>query len=116
MYKGVLSNGQHVAIKHIVGEAYLETFVREVTSLSHVRHQNLVSLVGYCDDEGECFLVYELCQEGNLSDWLFGILFYPHIFIEILPSSNLFFHVNSPIHSYSMGENSSISCYSFDSL
>ncbi|KAI9125135.1 hypothetical protein K1719_003751 [Acacia pycnantha] len=72
VYKGILSNGQHVAIKHIVGEAYLETFVREVRSLSHVRHQNLVSLVGYCDDEGECFLVYELCHGGNLSDWLFG--------------------------------------------
>ncbi|KAK4263243.1 hypothetical protein QN277_028681 [Acacia crassicarpa] len=72
VYKGILSNGQHVAIKHIVGEAYLETFVREVTSLSHVRHQNLVSLVGYCDDEGECFLVYELCHGGNLSDSLFG--------------------------------------------
>ncbi|XP_028794854.1 receptor-like protein kinase HERK 1 [Neltuma alba] len=71
VYKGLLSNGQHVAIKHIMGEAYLETFVREVRSLSHVRHQNLVSLAGYCDSEGECFLVYELCHEGNLSDWLF---------------------------------------------
>ncbi|XP_077237763.1 putative serine/threonine-protein kinase PBL1 isoform X2 [Tasmannia lanceolata] len=72
VYKGVLSKGQHVAVKHIIKDEYVETFVREVTSLSHVRHPNLVTLLGYCDEEDECFLVYELCSNGNLSEWLFG--------------------------------------------
>ncbi|XP_039119757.1 LOW QUALITY PROTEIN: probable receptor-like protein kinase At2g42960 [Dioscorea cayenensis subsp. rotundata] len=72
VYKGVLSNGWHVAIKHIIKDGYVETFVREVTSLSHVRHRNLVSLRGYCEEAEECFLVYELCPNGNLSEWLFG--------------------------------------------
>lgn len=72
VYKGVLSNNQSVAVKHITNEGYMETFVREVRSLSHVRHQNLVALLGYCESEAECFLVYELCHNGNLSEWLFG--------------------------------------------
>ncbi|XP_026661596.2 nodulation receptor kinase-like [Phoenix dactylifera] len=72
VYKGVLSNGSNVAVKHIIKDGYAETFVREVTSLSHVRHPNLVALRGYCEEEDECFLVYELCSRGNLSEWLFG--------------------------------------------
>ncbi|WOL06548.1 putative receptor-like protein kinase [Canna indica] len=71
VYKGVLSNGCHVAIKHIK-DGYAETFMREVTSLCHIRHPNLVALQGYCEEEDECFLVYELCTNGNLSEWLFA--------------------------------------------
>lgn len=81
VYKGVLSNNQSVAVKHITSECYMETFVREVRSLYHVRHHNLVALLGYCESEGECFLVYELCHNGNLSEWLFGI-FLPLSFIH----------------------------------
>ncbi|KAI8528334.1 hypothetical protein RHMOL_Rhmol12G0141600 [Rhododendron molle] len=40
-YKGILSNGQHVAVKHIINDGEMETFVREVTSPSHIRHPNL---------------------------------------------------------------------------
>ncbi|KAK6281619.1 hypothetical protein POUND7_015444 [Theobroma cacao] len=72
VYKGLLSNGLHVAVKHIINDGQIETFVREVRSLSHIRHPNLVALLGYCESEDECFLVYELCHNGNLSEWLYG--------------------------------------------
>ncbi|VVA13447.1 PREDICTED: probable [Prunus dulcis] len=72
VYKGILLNGKHVAVKHIINDGSVETFIREVTSLSDVRHPSLVALLGYCEDVEECFLVYELCQNGNLSEWLFG--------------------------------------------
>ncbi|KAI3730921.1 hypothetical protein L1987_62101 [Smallanthus sonchifolius] len=72
VYKGVLANGRNVAIKHIVNDGEKETFVREITSLSHVKHPNLVRLLDHCEGEGECFLVYELCHWGNLSEWLFS--------------------------------------------
>lgn len=65
-----MSNNQYVAIKQIDKD---ETFVREIKSLVHLRHQNLVSLLGYCENGSECFLVYELCPNGNLSDWLYGM-------------------------------------------
>ncbi|KAK9027676.1 hypothetical protein V6N11_067499 [Hibiscus sabdariffa] len=73
VYKGLLSNGQYVAVKHIINDGQMETFVREVRSLSHIKHPNLVALVGYCENKDECFLVYELCHHGNLSEWLYGM-------------------------------------------
>lgn len=79
MHKGKLSNGQHVAVKHIIKNGYIDTFIREVRSLSHVRHPNLVALLGYCEDIEECFLVYELCHNGNLSEWLFGMVLLPFL-------------------------------------
>ncbi|KAA8548078.1 hypothetical protein F0562_004661 [Nyssa sinensis] len=72
VYKGTLSNNQHVAVKHITSDGNVETFLREVRSLSHVKHPNLVALLGYCENEDECFLIYELCPNGNLAEWLFG--------------------------------------------
>ncbi|XWS32784.1 hypothetical protein CRYUN_Cryun22dG0019300 [Craigia yunnanensis] len=72
VYKGILSNQQHIAVKHIINDGNVETFVREVTSLSHIKHPNLVTLLGYSSSEEECFLIYELCPNGNLAKWLFG--------------------------------------------
>lgn len=89
MYKGTLSNGQHIAVKHIINDGEIETFVREVTSLSHVRHPNLVTLLGHCEGEDECFLVYELCHKGNLAEWIFGTL--PQFFYKFYFSQSFFF-------------------------
>ncbi|XP_024974950.1 leucine-rich repeat receptor-like serine/threonine-protein kinase At2g14510 [Cynara cardunculus var. scolymus] len=72
VYRGILSNKQHVAVKHIINDGFVETFLREVRNLALVRHPNLVALLGYCDNGDECFLIYELCTNGNLSEWLFG--------------------------------------------
>ncbi|GKV22859.1 hypothetical protein SLEP1_g32678 [Rubroshorea leprosula] len=72
VYRGLLSNGHRVAVKHIINDGEIDTFVREVRSLSHIRHPNLVALLGYCENEDECFLVYELCDNGNLLEWLYA--------------------------------------------
>eukprot|EP01018_Ginkgo_biloba_P033843 Gb_23644 [translate_table: standard] len=71
VYKGVMPSGQHVAVKHIDKDMKLDTFLREIENLSRVRHSNLVSLLGYCEEE-EHYLVYEYCLNGNLSMWLLG--------------------------------------------
>ncbi|XVF58100.1 hypothetical protein PTKIN_Ptkin07bG0035500 [Pterospermum kingtungense] len=72
VYKGILSNQQQIAVKHIINDGNGETFVREVASLSHIKHSNLVTLLGYCLSQEECFLIYEFCPNGNLAKWLFG--------------------------------------------
>ncbi|XP_071724469.1 probable receptor-like protein kinase At5g18500 [Rutidosis leptorrhynchoides] len=76
VYRGTLSTGEHVAVKHIVNDGQLETFMREVKSVSHIRHPNLVTLLGYSNfvdnNKEECFLVYELCHNGNLYQWLYS--------------------------------------------
>ncbi|XP_048441015.1 wall-associated receptor kinase-like 1 [Pyrus x bretschneideri] len=72
VYKGILSNGKHVAVKHIINDGSVETFISEVMSLSDVRHPDLVALLGSCEGVEEYFLVYELSQNGDLLEWLFG--------------------------------------------
>ncbi|XP_024024015.1 probable receptor-like serine/threonine-protein kinase At4g34500 [Morus notabilis] len=102
VYKGTLSNGHHVAVKHIIKDRHVDTFIREVRSLSHIRHPNLVSLLGYCEAVDECFLVYELCHNGNLSEWLFGkdktLLWVQRLQIAIDSAKGLLF-----LHTYPEG-------------
>lgn len=55
VYKGILADGTVVAIKR-AQEGSLQgqkEFFTEIELLSRVHHRNLVSLIGYCDEEGE---------------------------------------------------------------
>lgn len=47
----------------------------EVDILSRLDHPNLVSLIGYCADGKQRFLVYEYMHKGNLQDHLNGCIF-----------------------------------------
>ncbi|KAG4402602.1 hypothetical protein AAZX31_02G222300 [Glycine max] len=70
VYKGVLPDGTVVAIKR-AQEGSLQgerEFLTEIQLLSRLHHRNLVSLVGYCDEEGEQMLVYEYMPNGTLRD------------------------------------------------
>ncbi|KAF5785346.1 putative protein kinase RLK-Pelle-LRR-VIII-1 family [Helianthus annuus] len=72
VYKGVLWDNTAVAIKRaeegsLQGE---KEFLTEIEILSRLHHRNLVSLVGYCDEEQEQMLVYEFMPRGTLRDWL----------------------------------------------
>ncbi|KAJ0977192.1 hypothetical protein J5N97_012666 [Dioscorea zingiberensis] len=74
VYKGTLANGQLVAIKraqHGSMQGGLE-FKTEIELLSRVHHKNLVSLVGFCFDQGEQMLVYEYVANGSLKESLTG--------------------------------------------
>lgn len=55
VYKGILADGTVVAIKR-AQEGSLQgqkEFFTEIELLSRVHHRNLVSLIGYCDEEVE---------------------------------------------------------------
>ncbi|ONK78258.1 uncharacterized protein A4U43_C02F16320 [Asparagus officinalis] len=67
VYQGVLPSGQLVAVKHIYKNAMSDSFTREVERLSKIRHPNLVGLLGCCIENGEQYLVYEYCGNGNLA-------------------------------------------------
>ncbi|XP_028063726.1 probable LRR receptor-like serine/threonine-protein kinase At1g06840 isoform X3 [Camellia sinensis] len=72
VYRGILSDNTIVAIKRAT-EGSLQgqkEFLTEIQMLSRLHHRNLVSLVGYCDEEGEQMLVYEFMPNGTLQDWL----------------------------------------------
>lgn len=44
-------NGQDVAVRSIINNEQMDTFVREVMSLSKVQHPNLVVLLGYYENK-----------------------------------------------------------------
>ncbi|PKU79781.1 probable receptor-like protein kinase At2g23200 [Dendrobium catenatum] len=67
VYKGVLGDGTKVAVKRDVPgsrQGYPE-FQTEIVVLSRIRHQYLVSLIGYCEDHSEMILVYEYIEKRH---------------------------------------------------
>lgn len=76
VYHGQLINGTEVAIKKLLnnlGQAERE-FRVEVEAIGHVRHKNLVRLLGYCIEGTHRILVYEYVNNGNLEQWLHGAM------------------------------------------
>lgn len=72
VFKGTLADGTVVAIKRaqqgsLQGD---KEFYTEIEMLSRLHHRNLVSLVGYCDEDDEQMLVYEFMPNGSLHDLL----------------------------------------------
>ncbi|XP_010555340.1 PREDICTED: probable receptor-like protein kinase At2g42960 isoform X3 [Tarenaya hassleriana] len=76
VYRGRLVNGTEVAVKKLLnnmGQAERE-FRVEVEAIGHVRHKNLVRLLGYCIEGVHRMLVYEYVNNGNLEQWLHGAM------------------------------------------
>nr|GEW70297.1 zinc finger, CCHC-type [Tanacetum cinerariifolium] len=75
VYKGQISieeSSHFVAIKRLdsMSNQGAAEFKAEIRMLSKLRHYNLVSLIGYCDDNREMILVYLYMPRGTLYDHL----------------------------------------------
>ncbi|KAG0454683.1 hypothetical protein HPP92_023975 [Vanilla planifolia] len=72
-YRGILSDGQVVAIKqHELGRLQGELkFYSQVEVLSCVQHRNVVVLIGYCLEDKIRLLVYEFICNGSLGSHLY---------------------------------------------
>jgi len=55
VYKGILSDDTFVAVKRAEAGSLQgqREFLTEIQLLSRLHHRNLVSLIGYCNEEGE---------------------------------------------------------------
>ncbi|KAI7733458.1 hypothetical protein M8C21_013759 [Ambrosia artemisiifolia] len=73
VYRGVLSDGQVVAVKKrkMVSAQGAAEFCSEVEVLKCAQHKNLVMLIGYCIEK-EWLLVYEFACYGSLDNHLYG--------------------------------------------
>ncbi|XP_057781002.1 receptor-like kinase TMK4 [Salvia miltiorrhiza] len=75
VYKGVLHDGTKIAVKRMessmLSDKGLNEFKAEIEVLTSVRHRNLVSLHGFCNNGSEKLLVYEYMPKGSLCQHLF---------------------------------------------
>ncbi|KAL3645858.1 hypothetical protein CASFOL_011038 [Castilleja foliolosa] len=75
VYKGLIDSGQTtVAVKRLKSNSMqgANEFLMEIETLSELRHVNLVSLIGYCNEHREMILVYDYMARGTLSDHLYN--------------------------------------------
>ncbi|CAL4892194.1 unnamed protein product [Urochloa decumbens] len=73
VYKGVLAvSKQSIAIKRVSPESKqgMKEFMAEIAILGHLRHRNLVQLIGYCRHKVELLLVYDYMPNGSLDSHL----------------------------------------------
>ncbi|XP_042758232.1 serine/threonine-protein kinase STY8 isoform X2 [Lactuca sativa] len=76
VYKGFLSWGNHVdqlvAVKRldVTGFQGNKEFHTELTMLSQYQHNNIIRLIGFCDDNKEMILVYEYASHRSLDIYL----------------------------------------------
>ncbi|KAK8581163.1 hypothetical protein V6N13_144204 [Hibiscus sabdariffa] len=74
VYRGVLSDGQAIAVKqHKLASCQGDhEFCSEVEVLSCAQHRNVVMLIGFCIEDRRRLLVYEYICNGSLDSHLYG--------------------------------------------
>lgn len=75
MYKGCLPDGKELAVKIFKpSEVVVKQFLSEIETITTLHHKHIISLLGFCIEDNNILLVYDLLSRGSLEDNLHGIL------------------------------------------
>ncbi|PWA67326.1 leucine-rich receptor-like protein kinase family protein [Artemisia annua] len=75
VYKAEMPNGEIIAVKKLWKtkkdeEPAIDSFAAEIQILGHIRHRNIVKLLGYCSNRSVKLLLYNHIANGNLQQLL----------------------------------------------
>lgn len=73
VYRGSLPDGKQLAVKILKpSEDVLLEFVMEIEIITSLHHKNIISLFGFCFEDSNLLLVYDLLSRGSLEENLHG--------------------------------------------
>ena len=75
VYRGYLPDGKDLAVKILKpSDDVLKEFLLEIEIITLLHHKNIISLLGFCIEDGNLLLVYDFLSRGSLEEILHGTL------------------------------------------
>lgn len=73
VYRGCLRDGKELAVK-ILKPSYdvLKEFLLEIEIITTLHHKNIITLLGFCFENGKLLLVYDFLSRGSLEENIHG--------------------------------------------